>query len=149
MQGQSCHRSLPITGHRRRRGTLLFMGATNEPWAIDPAALRPGRFDAKVYVGLPELAARRRMLDLYLARRPLVADLHLEQLATELDGYSGADIAEVCGRSAARAFMESIRNGTDRDITAEDIRSVLSSMRPSVLAKELEKYKRWATDAGN
>ena len=128
--------------------TLLFMGATNEPWAIDPAALRPGRFDAKVHIGLPELEARRRMLDLELARRPLAADVDLARLAESLAGFSGADIAEICQRSAARVFLESIREGTDREITAEDIRLVLSTMRPSVSAKELRKYEQWAGDAG-
>ena len=50
---------------------VLFMGATNVPWQLDPAVLRPGRFDEKVYVPLPDLAARRRLLELYLAHRPL------------------------------------------------------------------------------
>ena len=52
---------------------ILFMGATNVPWQLDPAVLRPGRFDEKVYIPLPDLAARRKMLEMYLAHRPVAA----------------------------------------------------------------------------
>jgi transitional endoplasmic reticulum ATPase len=134
-----------LQGVRSRQGTLLFMGATNEPWAIDPAALRPGRFDAKVYVGLPEQAARRQMLDLYLANRPLAADVDLERLAESLAGYSGADVAELCERCAARVFIESIRDGNEREITENDVRSALAGTQPSVSPKEVEKYRKWQT----
>jgi transitional endoplasmic reticulum ATPase len=132
-----------LQGVRDDRGELLFMAATNEPWAIDPAVLRPGRFDAKVYVGLPEMPARRRMLDLYLARRPLAPGVDLQQIAASLEGYSGADIADICERCAARVFLESIRSGNDREIALDDFTSVLSASRPSVSPRELEKYERW------
>src|SRR6266550_1170303 len=67
---------------------ILFMGATNVPWQLDPAILRPGRFDEKVYIPLPDLAARRKMLDIYLGKRPVAADVNLDELAQKLDGYS-------------------------------------------------------------
>ena len=137
-----------LQGVHDKPGTLLFMGATNEPWAIDPAALRPGRFDAKVYVGLPEQAARRRMLDLYLADRPLAPDVDLDRLAESLTGYSGADIAELCERSAAQVFIQSIRTGTDREITTADMQSVVSAIGPSVSPKELAKYEKWQSSTG-
>ena len=57
---------------------VLFMGATNVPWQLDPAVLRPGRFDDKVYIPLPDLPARRKMLDLYLGKRPVAADVDLD-----------------------------------------------------------------------
>lgn len=132
-----------LQGIHGRDGNLLFLGATNEPWSLDPAALRPGRFDAKVYVGLPELAARRQMLDLYLAPRPLAADVDLDQLAQSLDAYSGADIAELCHRAAATVFMDSIRTDIERPITAADIETVSSTMKPSVSGKELKRYEDW------
>ena len=135
-----------LQGVREGGGTLLFMGATNEPWALDPAALRPGRFDARVYVGLPDREARRRLLELCLAHRPLAPDVDLDRLADSLGGYSGADIADVCERCAQRVFVESIRRGTDRDITGDDVSAVLSSVRPSVSAKALEKYHRWGRE---
>lgn len=132
-----------LQGIRQRSSGLLFLGATNEPWALDPAVLRPGRFDARIYVGLPDLAARRKILDQYLAKRPLAGNVDLDQLADALAGYSGADIAEVCQRAAVRVFMEGIREGTDRQILADDIFSAMTAVQPSVTEKELERYERW------
>jgi len=132
-----------LQGVRTQSGSLLFLGATNEPWAMDHAALRPGRFDAKVYVGLPDYAARRRMLDLYLTPRPLAPDVDLDQVTETLDGFSGADIAEICERCAAHVFVASIRDGIERNITAADFHKVLLSVKPSVSERELRKYETW------
>ena len=63
------------------KSRVLFLGATNVPWQLDPAVLRPGRFDEKVYVPLPDLAARAKMLELYLLKRPLADDVDLATLA--------------------------------------------------------------------
>src|SRR5438445_2246358 len=71
---------------------VLFMGATNVPWQLDPAVLRPGRFDEKVYIPLPDLPARRKMLDIYLGKRPLADGMDLDAMARNMDGMSGADI---------------------------------------------------------
>ena len=135
-----------MQGLQSEQGSLLFMGATNEPWALDRAALRPGRFDARVFVGLPDLPARRRILDLYLAERPLAADVDLDRLAESLAGYSGADIADICQRCAARVFMESIREGTEPDISEQDVQTVLFGIQPSVSLRLVEKYKTWQTE---
>src|SRR5947208_5068795 len=82
-----------VEGFDRKSGRpILLMGATNVPWQLDPAMLRPGRFDEKVYIPLPDLPARRKMLELNLAARPIGADVNLDELATQLEGYSGADI---------------------------------------------------------
>ena len=80
------------------------MGATNVPWQLDPAVLRPGRFDEKVYIPLPDLPARRKMLDIYLVNRPLDDNIDLNDLAHRLEGYSGADIKYLCDRSATIPF---------------------------------------------
>lgn len=135
-----------LQGFARNDGTLLFMGATNEPWAIDPAALRPGRFDARVYVGLPDVAARRRLLDVHLTVRPLARGVDLGRIAADLAGYSGADVADICERCAARVFLSSIRSGRDRDITVDDVRAVIAEVRPSVSSSEEIRYRQWAHD---
>src|SRR5437667_2462353 len=75
---------------------VLFMGATNVPWQLDPAVLRPGRFDEKIYIPLPDLEARQKMLEIYLSKRPLAEDVDLVALAKRLEGYSGADIKYIC-----------------------------------------------------
>ena len=126
---------------------ILFMGATNVPWQLDPAVLRPGRFDEKVYIPLPDLAARRKMLDIYLAKRPLADDLNLESLATRLDGYSGADIKYLCDRAATIPFLRSVASGEEGDLTAAVIDDALADIRPSVTADMLRRFQEWSQAA--
>ena len=123
---------------------LLFLGATNEPWSLDSAVLRPGRFDTKVYVGLPDVPARRKMLDLYLANRPLALDVDLDALAVDLRGYSGADIRNVGDRAASEAFLETVETGEDTVISAALLKQVLSEVRPSVSQKDIERFDKYA-----
>ncbi len=66
---------------KKNEQPVLFMGATNVPWQLDPAVMRPGRFDEKVYIPLPDLPARRKMLEIYLGKRPVAGDVDLDGLA--------------------------------------------------------------------
>ncbi len=128
---------------KKEGGALLFIGATNEPWSLDVAVLRPGRFDAKVYVGLPDSKARRRMLDLFLEGKPLAPDVDPDALAASLEGFSGADIRNVCERTANAVFLEAVRTGVERDIGSADFTSTASLLAPSVTAKELAKFEKF------
>jgi len=123
--------------------TILFMGATNVPWQLDPAVLRPGRFDEKVYIPLPDLPARRKMLDLYLANRPVAGDVNLDDLAARLDGYSGADIKYLCDRAATIPFLQSVASGAEGEITAAVIVDVLRDTTPSVSPDALRRFDEW------
>jgi len=125
-------------------GALLFIGATNEPWAIDEAALRPGRFDEKIYVPLPDRKARYQILLYHLRDKPLAGDVDLEELAGMLEGYSGADIRHICEAAADAVFLESIRTGEARDITKADLLLAVQKTRPSVPPKTLEKFEKFA-----
>lgn len=130
--------------HQTKEGALLFIGATNEPWSLDPAVLRPGRFDEKIYIPLPDLAARRRILELNLKDRPLAPDVSLDELAERLEGYSGADIVNVCRKACAIPFLEAIREGIERDVEMRDFEQVLETVRPSVDPKEVRKFERFS-----
>ena len=123
--------------------TILFMGATNVPWQLDPAVLRPGRFDEKVYIPLPDLPARRKMLDLYLANRPVAGDVNLDDLAARLDGYSGADIKYLCDRAATIPFLQSVASGAEGEITAAVFVDVLRDTTPSVSTDALRRFDEW------
>jgi transitional endoplasmic reticulum ATPase len=87
---------------------LLLIGATNEPGLIDPAMMRPGRFDARVYVGPPNLEARKHILETSLRGRPFDGDVDLDRLASRTEGMSGADIKRLADCAADRAFERSI-----------------------------------------
>lgn len=132
-----------LEGFEEKRGALLFVGATNEPWALDPAVLRPGRFDERIYVPLPERAARRRILELNLRDRPLAPGVDLDALAETLVGYSGADIVNICGKACAIPFIEAVERGVERDVTLDDFRRVMEEVTPSVSGKEIQKYEKF------
>jgi len=131
---------------RQAERPLLFVGATNEPWSLDPAVLRPGRFDARVYVPLPDAPARHRLLEIYLGQRPLGEDVEFAVLVERLEGYSGADIKAVAARAASIPFMESIGGSEPRSITMKDIIGVIEDTPPSVRKKDLARFEQYAAD---
>ncbi len=132
-----------------RKNPLLFIGATNEPWSLDPAVLRPGRFDDKVYIGLPDLPARRKLLDLNLRGRPLES-VDLDVLAGKTEGLSGADVKNICEKAAADAFLRAVRSQPDNGaliegppITMDDILRILGKCKASVTAEDLVRFEHW------
>jgi len=76
--------------------------------------MRPGRFDAKIYVPLPDEPARFRLLELYLAKRPLADDVLMSDLARALDGCSGADIKAIAERAATIPFLSAVGGAEPR-----------------------------------
>lgn len=128
---------------------LLFIGATNEPWSLDPAVLRPGRFDEKVYVGLPDTPARRKILELNLKGRPLADDVDLDVLAEKTVSYSGADVRNICERAAAECFLKAVKahkgdgpvdESEALPIGQDDLLNAIREARPSVTTDDLEKF---------
>lgn len=83
---------------------VIVLGATNRPQDLDPALLRPGRFDRKIVIPLPDRKARVEIFRVHLRRRPLDPAISLEELAAKTRGFSGAEIAAVCARAAYRAL---------------------------------------------
>ncbi|MGE3181836.1 MAG: 26S protease regulatory subunit [Phycisphaerae bacterium] len=135
-----------LEGFDRKEGrALLFIGATNEPWALDSAMMRPGRLDTKIYVPLPDSAARFKLFEIYLSKRPVDDNVNFAELVELTKGYSGADIKAICTRSASRAFLESIGEAPDRNIRMEDLIAVLQVTPPSVHASDSRKFDEWAT----
>src|SRR3954462_1250254 len=126
---------------------VLFMGATNVPWQLDPAVLRPGRFDEKVYIPLPDLAARRKMLDIYLGKRPLEEGIDLDALARQMDGMSGADIKYICDRAATIPFLRSVATGTEGPITDEILVEGILATPRSVNEEMLKRFDTWGKEA--
>jgi len=89
---------------------VFVIGATNRPDQIDPALMRPGRLDQLIYIPLPDEPSRLSILQATLRKSPVAPDVDLAFLAKHTAGYSGADLAELCGRAAKLAIRESIAN---------------------------------------
>ena len=137
-----------LEGFDRKAGRgLLFLGATNEPWSLDPAMMRPGRLDSRIYVPLPDPAARFRLFEIYLGKRPLDDDVDFAALVDHTDGYSAADIKGICSRAATRPFLESVSGAEPRNIMQKDVLAVIAEIPPSVSARDEKKYKEWAERA--
>ncbi|MEO7504346.1 MAG: CDC48 family AAA ATPase [Sphingomicrobium sp.] len=118
---------------------VVVIGATNRPNLIDPALLRPGRFDELIYVGPPDTAGRRRILAIHTARTPLAKDVDLESLARRTDRFTGADLEDL----VRRAGLTALRRGLDEaKVTMSDFEAALTETRASVTEEMLNDYAR-------
>ena len=88
--------------------SVVVIGATNRPNLIDPALLRPGRFDELIYVSVPDRAGRKRILAIQTAKMPIAADVDLDDLAARTDRFSGADLEDLVRRAGLVALRGSI-----------------------------------------
>ena len=109
---------------------VFVLGATNQPWDLDSALRRPGRFDRMLLVLPPDLPAREAILAYHLRDRP-VADVDTTRLAERTEGYSGADLRLVCESAAELALEDSLATGTPRPITTKDLAKAVAEVRPS------------------
>eukprot|EP00127_Corallochytrium_limacisporum_P004307 Clim_evm252s157 gene=Clim_evmTU252s157 len=97
---------------------VFIIGATNRPDIIDPAVMRPGRLDQLIYIPLPDKPSRYSILKANLRKSPIHPEVDLHQIADHTNGYSGADLTEICQRACKLAIKESI----DKDIAAAKLR---------------------------
>lgn len=131
---------------RKTERALLFVGATNRPWMLDEAVLRPGRLDARVYVPLPDAPARFRLLEIYFEGRPLGDDVDFGVVCDRLAGYSGADIKAIAHEAAELPFLEAVGGAAARPIGMGDIIKVIEVTRPSVHPSDLVRYEKFAAE---
>jgi len=110
---------------------VFALAATNQPWQVDPALRRPGRFDRTVVVLPPDRAARESIFRHYLESRP-VEGVNLGKLADLSQGLTGADISYVCQVAAENVMMDSVRTGDVRTITMADLSAALKDVHPSI-----------------
>lgn len=96
------------------RKNVFVIGATNRPDILDPAVIRPGRLDQLIYIPLPDLQSRISIFKASMRKAPMDPELDLEVLARSTNGFSGADIAEVCQQASKLAIREAILMEEDR-----------------------------------
>ena len=118
---------------------VVVIGATNRPTLIDPALLRPGRFDELIYVGTPDTAGRRRILAIHTRGMPLAGDVDLEKIAQRADRFTGADLEDLVRRAGLTALRRGLDTGS---VTMADFEVALGETRASVTPEMLEEYSR-------
>ncbi len=118
---------------------VVVLGATNRPDILDPALLRPGRFDRVLYVPPPDKAARLAIFKIHTREMPLDEDVDLDILASVTEGYTGADIEAVVREAAMLAARENINA---QKVSMRHFEKALLKIKPSVGAEEKAEYDR-------
>ncbi|MFT4232451.1 MAG: AAA family ATPase [Leucobacter sp.] len=110
---------------------LFVLAATNMPWDVDPALLRPGRFDRMVLVSPPDAPAREAILRSHLEQRP-IQGIDLATLVRKTEGFSGADLKHLCDTAVEKALAASIKSGAVQPVSMGDVNRALKEVRPSI-----------------
>ena len=119
--------------------SVVVIGATNRPALIDPALLRPGRFDELVYVGTPDEAGRERILGIHTKAMPLAADVKLAEVAAQTERFTGADLEDVVRRAGLNAMN---RVGSDvAEVAKADFDAALEDSRATVTPEMEAEYE--------
>ncbi len=122
---------------------VVVIAATNRPDILDPALLRPGRFDRLIYVPPPDKEARLQIFRIHTRHMPLAEDVDLDKLAEITEGYTGADIEAVCREAAMIALREEFKI---RPIRMEHFMKALKAIPPSLTREDILKYERLARE---
>ena len=118
--------------------SVVVIGATNRPNLIDPALLRPGRFDELIYVGVPDKAGRERILRIQTEKMPLADDVDLAVLADRTERYTGADLEDVVRRAGLVALRQSLET---KQVTMAHFDEALADSRATVTPEMEEEYQ--------
>ena len=140
---------------------LFFIGATNRPEILDEALIRPGRLDQLIYIPLPDKPSRVSIIKAVLRKSPVAPNVNLEFLAEKCEGFSGADMTELCQRATKAAIREAIAaeedrkklmTGDDADMEMEDpvpvitrkhFEEAMANARRSVTEYDLQKFEQF------
>lgn len=128
---------------------VIVLAATNRADVLDPALLRPGRFDRRVNIGLPDRKDREAILKTHFAKKPLAKNVDLDALAAKAAGSSGADLANIANESAIIAARNSHREITQHDVTEAFERVAIGPERKSKVMTEADKTTTAYHEAGH
>lgn len=143
-------------------GVVMLLAATNFPWEIDEALRR--RLEKRIYIPPPDAEARMELLRISLEQVKLAEDVDLQALAARLEGFSGADIANICRDASMMSMRRRLKGRNIREfagereslgreamedpVTNEDFESALSRVHSSISPQDLERYIKWGKDYG-
>jgi cell division protease FtsH len=133
-----------FSGHE----AVVVLAATNRPDVLDPALLRPGRFDRHVTLELPDRAARRAILDVHTREVPLAGDVDLDIVAASTPGFSGADLKNLVNESAMAAARENARAVTMAHFDAMRDKLIMGTLRTLAIRPE-ERHRLAVHESGH
>ncbi len=132
---------------------VVIIAATNRPDIVDPALLRPGRFDRMLLVPPPDLEARKQIFRIHTKKTPLAEDVKLDELARKTEGYTGADIASICNTAVMLSIKEHIGKAKDPEdakkkakglkVAKRHFDEAMQKVKP-ISSQELRMYERFS-----
>ena len=128
---------------------IIVVAATNRPDVLDPALLRPGRFDRQVAIDLPDVKERQLILAVHAKGKPLGPDVNMERLAKRTPGFSGADLANVLNEAAIMAARRNEKQIAERDVEEASEKVKMGPQRKSFLLNDAEKKTVAYHEAGH
>jgi transitional endoplasmic reticulum ATPase len=118
---------------------VTIIGATNRPDMLDPAILRPGRFDRVLLVDVPDVTSRRKIFDIHAKDVPIDKSVKVDELLKKMEGFVGADIEGLVREAALAAMRRDMKAST---VIASDFDEALLKIRPSVSEETAKRYKK-------
>jgi transitional endoplasmic reticulum ATPase len=139
-----------MDGFAQNNAGVLILGATNVPWAVDPAFRRPGRFDRMLFIPPPDLAAREQILRHLLAERPTAGDVSPSEIAKKTSGFSGADLKNLIESAVDEAIEQSLTSGNEVPVSREHVARAQKEVSPTTLdwLTTARNYARYANESG-
>lgn len=132
-----------IQGFEKSENTLLIIAATNRPWDIDSAFLRPGRFNNSIYVPLPNEKARKSIITKQLDGVPVEENFNTNYIAEVTNGFNGSDVVEFCEKLKDLAIDRNIQSGFESPIMNKDIDETAKKVQSSVRFDDLKKIAKY------
>ena len=131
---------------------LFLIAATNKPWDIDPAFVRPGRFGTRIYVGLPDAPARRYMLEKRIGKimhtgKVMIGDINADYIVERTEGFNGADMTNLLDEVQELSALRSAKTGI-KEILQQDFDNALKKVTSSVQQKDMQKLLEWKEQNG-
>jgi AAA family ATPase len=124
---------------------VFVLAATNNPAILDPALMRPGRFETKLFVGLPDDEARGEILQITLGKMAIDAEVSQTNLIEWTRGHSGAEIVSICQKAGYAALEDRITSRTKQKIGLKHLKYALAQVPREITAETIERYQNWAT----
>lgn len=143
-----------MDGFDKFDGHIIVIFATNRPYDLDPAFLRPGRLPNHCYIPLPDLEVRRTFLKKLVEQRPCQGAVDIEELARRTERFSCADLVNLVKRSCQRPINRSIRRknageaAPEEYLTQADLTHALETLHPSVEPEEIARLEKWMKKIG-
>ncbi len=132
-----------MQGVEQNKNIMLVLAATNCPWNLDSALLRPGRFHEKIYIPLPDLPARTYMLNKNLGDLKKDANISFEEVAKKLEGFNGADVTEFCEQIKMCLINKELSRNPNVLIQQCDIDKILQKVHTSVSEIDIETMENY------